>query len=207
MNASPGICYLAGAFRDGCLSTQWQIKIKQKSKDYLLTKIIPILNQEFSLNLTKSVVHLQADANKRFYIAFKRKTVWKTVRKRFKIPLDSRLWETPPFVKKLDKALLRFYVRGFFDAEGGVPRNPMSSKLYISFTQRNRESLKFLNTKLHSQWNIVSGKLRVSDSKSRCWRLTITGLDSIKRFITEVGTDHPYKARSFAIISDLLGDI
>jgi hypothetical protein len=83
----------------------------------------------------------------------------------------------------------------------------LSGKLYISFTQRNRESPRFLKTKLHSIWNIVSGKLRIADSKSQCWRLTITRLDSIKRFITEIGTEHPYKARSSAIISDLLGDI
>jgi intein-encoded DNA endonuclease-like protein len=204
METTPGICYLAGAFRDGCISTQWQIKIKQKSRKYLLNKIIPTLNQEFDLDLTERALYLQADANRRFYVAFKKKKTWEQLRKVFSIPPDSATWGTPPFVKKLEKNLLRFYIQGFFDAEGGVPRNPMNSKLYITFTQRNRESLEFLKEKLHSKWGIVSGKLRISDSKSLCWRFTITGLGSIKRFITEIGTEHPSKGRSFTIISNLL---
>jgi hypothetical protein len=206
MNASPGICYLAGAFRDGCLSTQWQVKIKQKSEEYLLDVIMPLLNQEFNLNLNKSAVHLQTDANRRFYIAFKRKRVWQEIREIFEIPPDTRLWETPVFVRNLDKSLLRFYIQGFFDAEGGVPRNPLNSKLYISFTQRNRESLEFLKARLYSMWDIVSGELRISDSKSQCWRLTITGLHPIKQFISEIGTKHPFKRKRFAIISVILGD-
>lgn len=80
----------------------------------------------------------------------------------------------------------------------------MSSKLYISFTQRNRESLEFLRNKLYSEWNIVSGRLRISDNRSHCWRFTIAGLGSIKRFMTEIGTEHPSKERRFTIISNLL---
>ncbi|WXG42912.1 MAG: hypothetical protein WED04_02330 [Promethearchaeati archaeon SRVP18_Atabeyarchaeia-1] len=87
--ATPSICYLAGTFRDGCISTQWQIKIKQKSRQYLLNKIIPILNQESNLHLTERAVYLQADANRRFYVAFKRKKAWGQLRKTFSIPPDS----------------------------------------------------------------------------------------------------------------------
>jgi intein-encoded DNA endonuclease-like protein len=205
--ASADISYLAGSFRDGCLSTQGQIKIKQKSRGYLVNKIIPILNREFDLDLTSRAVFSQLDENKRFYIAFKNVKVWNQIRKLFKIPHDSRLWKIPPFVKRLDRNLLRFYIQGFFDAEGGCPRNPMKSKLYISFTQRNRESIEFLRKRLCSEWRIESDRLRVSDHISHCWRFTITSRDSIRRFITDIGTEHPSKKKRFHIMLNLLDSI
>ena len=127
------------------------------------------------------------------------------MKKLFGVPEDTRFWETSLFVRNIDNALLRLYIRGFFDAEGGIPRRPLGSKLYISFTQRNYESLSFIKEKLESEWSIKSGKLRISDVKSHSWRFTITGKRAIKSFITEIGTFHPYKRGVFVVMKSLLG--
>jgi hypothetical protein len=48
--------YLAGALRDGSISTQYQIKVKQKLKKWLEETIIPAMNKAFDLNLNKSAI-------------------------------------------------------------------------------------------------------------------------------------------------------
>ena len=165
---------------------------------------MPVLNEEFGLKLSDQAIYEHTDANTRFYIAFKSQRVWKQLKDLFDIPDDTISWKTPSFIRGVDKSLMRYYIQGFFDAEGGVPHNPAASKLYLSFTQRNYESLEFIKDQLETKWNIISGNLRVSDKKSRSWRFSITGRQSIKQFISKIGTQHPSKRVRFSIISDLI---
>ena len=178
--------------------------MKQKSKEWLVSSIIPIFNKEFRLNLSDRAVYEHTDINTRFYIAFKNQRVWKQIKNLFDIPDDTISWETPVFIHGVNKTLMRCYIQGYFDAEGGVPRSPAGSKLYLSFTQRNYESLDFIKNQLEMNWNITSGGLRISDKKSRSWRFSITGKPSIQKFISEIGTQHPSKKVRFSIISDLI---
>lgn len=186
--------YLAGAFRDGCLTVQYQIKIKQKCRAWLSDIIVPMLNEEFGLALTERAIYPQNDANERYYLAFKRKKVWLQLKELFEMPASKAgVWNTPTFLKT-DNALLQDYIRGFFDAEGGVPRTIAGSKLYVSFTQKNMEPLEFIRDKLESVFGIKCGGLRISDKKSNVWQFRITKKESIARFADRISSWHPDKS-------------
>jgi hypothetical protein len=84
------------------------------------------------------------------------------------------------------------YVRGYFDADGGMPRSS-SARLYLQFSQKSRASLESLASILES-WNIQCG--RVHNPSARVdpayWRLYVRSA-SAERFFTLVGSWHPRK--------------
>ena len=87
------------------------------------------------------------------------------------------------------------YLRGFFDAEGGIPRN--GKRFYIQLVQKDRAKIKALKQILQ--------KLRISTGEvhnpSRrvdpdYWRIFVSAR-SHKRFAEIIGSLHPIKAEIF----------
>ncbi len=199
--------YLAGALRDGSISTQYQIKVKQKSKKWLEEIIIPAMNKTFNLNLSKKAIYTQdEDGNVRYYLLFKNKRAWNILRNKFEMPHNQSYWETPCFVKQAKPQMLKHYIQGFCDAEGGVvsKRKVMAgSKIYLNFTQKNEETLEFIKKALMN-FRIKTGSIVVSDKKSKSLRIWITEKRSILRFIQEIGTKHPDKMIAFNHIRKVL---
>jgi hypothetical protein len=115
---------------------------------------------------------------------------------------DRRLWvleTTAPFLSlKYDAAPLVntregiAYVRGYFDAEGGMPTSP-EGRLYFQFCQKDRRNLKAVLEILES-WNVSCG--RVHNPSRRVdpdyWRFYVLAR-SHERFMTLVGSWHPRK--------------
>lgn len=94
------------------------------------------------------------------------------------------------------------YVRGFFDAEGGVPANPKAEP-YIYFAQKNRNELEELREML-GQLGIACGKLHLPSAAADpdYWRFYVRRR-SHGRFARVVGSSHPRKGpilRHFATI-------
>jgi hypothetical protein len=86
------------------------------------------------------------------------------------------------------------YVRGFFDAEGGMPR-ASTSRLYLQLSQKNRDVLETLVEILES-WSIRCGRIHNPSVAvdPDYWRFyVLTG--SQQRFMTLVGSWHPRKRR------------
>jgi len=84
------------------------------------------------------------------------------------------------------------YVRGYFDAEGGMPTD-CSARLYFQLCQKDRRSLEVVQAILDS-WGISSGRIHNPSRRvdPDYWRLYIaTG--SHQRFMTMVGSWHPRK--------------
>jgi hypothetical protein len=84
------------------------------------------------------------------------------------------------------------YVRGYFDAEGGMPVSPMS-RLYIQFCQKDRRNLEAVLEILES-WAIACGRIH---NPSRTvdpdyWRFYVLAR-SHERFMTLIGSWHPRK--------------
>jgi LAGLIDADG-like domain len=113
-----------------------------------------------------------------------------------------RLWvleTTAPFLSiEYDAAPLvgseqgTHYVRGYFDAEGGMPRDP-SGRLYLQFCQKDRRSLEVVSEIL-SGWGIRCGRIH---NPSRAvdpdyWRFYVL-TSSHERFMRLVGSWHPRK--------------
>jgi hypothetical protein len=84
------------------------------------------------------------------------------------------------------------YARGYFDAEGGMPKDP-TSRLYLQFCQKDRRSLEIVTWILQS-WGISCG--RVHNPSRRVdpdyWRFYVLAR-SHERFMSLVGSWHPRK--------------
>ncbi len=84
------------------------------------------------------------------------------------------------------------YVRGYFDAEGGMPRSS-NSRLYFQFCQKDRSNLEVVLEILES-WGISCG--RVHNPSHRVdpdyWRFYVLA-SSHERFMKLVGSWHPRK--------------
>ncbi len=85
-----------------------------------------------------------------------------------------------------------FYVKGFFDAEGGVPRN--GKRFYIQFAQKSYRKIERIRDILN-EFRINCGKIHNPSEKvdPDYWRIFIRS-DSHKKFIKVVGSLHPIKS-------------
>ncbi|MCX6789992.1 MAG: hypothetical protein NTV60_00505 [Candidatus Kaiserbacteria bacterium] len=88
------------------------------------------------------------------------------------------------------------YIRGFFDAEGGIPHN-RDATFYIQLVQKDREKMQMLKEILQSL-GVKTGALhnpsyRVDPNYWRCFVSTASHLD----FAHIVGSWHPMKRARF----------
>ena len=88
------------------------------------------------------------------------------------------------------------YIRGFFDAEGGIP-HARSAKFYIQLVQKDRKKMQTLKELLQSL-GIKTGVLhnpsrRVDPNYWRCFVSTASHMD----FAKVVGSSHPAKQARF----------
>ncbi len=84
------------------------------------------------------------------------------------------------------------YVRGYFDADEGMPREP-TARLYLQFCQKERNSLEHLTKILHHS-GIESGRIHNPSVRvdPAYWRFFVKA-GSHQRFISLVGSWHPRK--------------
>jgi hypothetical protein len=84
------------------------------------------------------------------------------------------------------------YARGYFDAEGGIPRSPRS-RFYVQFVQKDRTDLDELRLILERQ-GIACGRLHNPSSSvdPDLWRFYVLAR-SHEDFIERVGSWHPRK--------------
>lgn len=197
--------YMAGAMRDGSISKTTAIQISQKYREWLLYLIKPYFEDVFDIILLESQIKMRNDdGNTRYRLEFSNRAVRDRIHTYFEMPTNQLTWETPSFVKDLQKHDLRYYIQGFWDAEGGATTNATTkSKLYIDFTQRNTESLEFIKEKL-LLFGVKAGNIRVSCKKSMSHRITITGRRSILNFVNNIETQHPEKQQRFIRIRNVI---
>ena len=90
------------------------------------------------------------------------------------------------------KAEQSSYIRGFFDAEGGVPRGAQS-KFYIQLVQKDRIKIEKLVVMLKSL-GVETGKIHNPSAKidPNYWRVFVS-TKSHKDFARKVGSWHPIK--------------
>ncbi len=83
------------------------------------------------------------------------------------------------------------YVRGYFDAEGGIP-SQTSDNPYIYFAQKGKTDLVELKQKVESL-GLNTGRIHLpSQRKPNYWRFYISR-DSHRKFFEKVGSWHPEK--------------
>ena len=97
---------------------------------------------------------------------------------------------------KLENSLEKaFYVKGFFDAEGGIPCT--KDRFYIQLVQKNFGKIEKMKSLL-SDLGIESGKIHNPSKKvdPDYWRIFISSKYH-KRFAQIVNSDHPVKSKIF----------
>jgi intein-encoded DNA endonuclease-like protein len=85
------------------------------------------------------------------------------------------------------------YVRGYFDAEGGVPSDP-DAPFYLQFVQKDRKSLAYVRMILEAlgiQCGVLHNPSRGIDPDY--WRFFVRR-GAHRRFSTIIGSWHPRKA-------------
>ena len=84
------------------------------------------------------------------------------------------------------------YIRGFFDAEGGIPRG-LQSKFYIQLVQKDPEKIAKLKAMLHAL-NISSGLIHNPSARvdPDYWRIFVS-TKSHQQFVQTIGSWHPRK--------------
>ena len=90
------------------------------------------------------------------------------------------------------------YIRGYFDAEGSVPKSS-KSRFYIYFSQKNKKDLEELKSYIESL-GIICGKTHNPSNKKdpEYWRFYIS-CKSYTSFIKTIGSWHPKKRQRLRV--------
>ncbi len=95
-----------------------------------------------------------------------------------------------------DSKEIEAFIRGFFDAEGGIPRS-LTAKKYIQLVQKDYLKMVLLK-ELLTKLSISTGKIHNPSKRvdPNYWRLFVS-MPSIPRFVSKVGSWHPRKHAIF----------
>ncbi len=189
------VAYILGILRDATIDIRkgknYELKIAQKESSWLeyLNKIL-YKNFNISGKITNHV-----NGSKILRINGKKFVEEIVAISEFKVPQE--LWDTPSIIKKQNIELQLAYLRGFFDAEGGLPKDPLMAKQkYISFSQKNRESLEFIRKIL------IRKKFQPTNITfcGNVWEFRLTRKNEMINFCDIVGSSHYDKIRRLKLL-------
>jgi intein-encoded DNA endonuclease-like protein len=166
--------YLLGALHDGTFSSNKRFRISQAGTDWL--KILQGLFRKLGYN---SWIYKEGKYRKVY--------VLETL-------ADFLDFNFNPLSLRSDEEKIG-YIRGFFDAEGGIPKNK-KARFYIQLVQNNREKLVKIK-KLLNDLRIKTGKIH-NPSRSvdpDYWRMYVLA-KSQQSFLKKIGTWHPRKIKT-----------
>lgn len=168
--------YLFGAMHDGTIRrSDNRYRIAQKGTEWL--KVIQMMLM--SINY-RSWIYQEGKTRQVFIL--------ESVAPIFREHFD-------PF-KLVVKEEKKAYIRGFFDAEGGIPKS-LTSKRYIQLTQKDHGKIELLKNLL-TQLGIETGKIHNPSIRvdPDYWRVFVSR-QSISTFVSKIGSWHPRKAAIF----------
>ncbi len=165
--------YLLGALHDGTFSSNKRFRISQRGTRWL--KVLQKLFRRLGYN---AWIYKEG-SNRKVYV--------------LETLADFLDFEFDPLRLKRKKEKIG-YIRGYFDAEGGIPRNS-KARFYIQLTQNNKEKLEKLKSLLN-HLGIAIGKIHNPSKKvdPDYWRMYVLA-SSQKAFGEKIGSWHPRKIR------------
>jgi hypothetical protein len=166
--------YLLGALHDGTFSSNKRFRISQAGTEWL----------EVLQNLLRKI-----DYNSWIYREGSHRKVY--VLETLAPFLD---FDFDPLRLKKDEEKIG-YVRGFFDAEGGIPKDK-KARFYIQLTQNDKEKLEKIK-KLLNDLGVKTGKIH-NPSKfvdPDYWRVYVSA-NSQNLFLERIGSWHPRKNKT-----------
>jgi len=166
--------YLLGALHDGTFSSNKRFRISQIGTDWL--EILKGLFRKLGYN---SWIYKEGK--------YRRVYVLETLANFLDFNFN-------PLILKNNEEKIG-YIKGFFDAEGGIPRNE-KARFYIQLVQNDKEKLEKLKIMLNDL-GIETGKIH-NPSQSvdpDYWRMYVLA-NSQKIFLDKIGTWHPRKIKA-----------
>ncbi len=166
--------YLLGTLHDGTFSSNKRFRISQKGTEWL--KILQKLFKELGYN---SWIYKEG-SNRKVYV--------------IETLADFLDFKFDP-LRLIAKEEKIGYIRGFFDAEGGIPRNS-KARFYIQLTQKDKKKLEKLK-KILKDLKIETGKIHNPSKKvdPKYWRMYILA-DYQRKFVTKINSWHPRKIKT-----------
>ncbi len=166
--------YLLGALHDGTFSSNKRFRISQKGKEWL--RVLQKLFKQLGYN---SWIYKEGSDRKVY--------VLETLANFLDFEFN------PLQLKKPEEK--RGYIRGFFDAEGGIPRNK-KDRFYIQLVQNDREKLVKIK-KLLRDLRIETGRIHNPSKRidPDYWRMYILA-NSQKLFVKKINSWHPRKIKT-----------
>ncbi|MBI2667644.1 LAGLIDADG family homing endonuclease [Candidatus Woesearchaeota archaeon] len=201
------IAYIISALRDGCFTQQnsnyiYRIRVYQKNKIWI-NRLSNILESTFD-----KTPRITFDKRKGIWcLEINSKTIFKEIVKLSEYPGSQKEWKTPSWILKSSNEIIKSYIKGFFDAEGGIPhieeREIAPKDIRIHFSQGNKQSLSELKS-LIERFNIKTGKVCGPYYKKGYsnpqYVLMIHGIKEMIKFYNLIGSLHPLKIKRFEII-------
>lgn len=184
---TPELAYLLGAMRDGSISRhKYQIQITQKRKEWVLNIINPLMKEifgkEFNYRGFKRNVHIFDLGSKALY------AILDIIGN-----LTNELKETPPIIKNAPFNIQRFYIGGFYDAEGDKSIKSNRIGCYQGWLESGCPPLEDIQNMLKSQGIISSVKKQSKKKNYRIYRLYVfkRPSENIIKFLNLIPLFHP----------------
>lgn len=174
VNREEILAYLQGAMHDASLNKGKRIRFAQKYREWLI-----ILQRLLESIGARSWIYKEGK-NRNLYVL-------ETVCKDLDFNFDPGTLNS--------KAQKISYIRGFFDAEGGMPKN--GKRFYVQLVQKNKAKIELLKMFL-SELGIKSGKIHNPSRRvdPDYWRVFIAA-DGHKEFARFIGSYHSVKEEIF----------
>ena len=138
------LCYVAGALRDSSLKVRegkdYELAVLQKDVRWLY-----VLRDKLAAlygNGGRVYVERRGERVYKVLRIFDKKVVMK-VREMIGITCRQVLWTTLRFLRDAGEECIKAYIQGFFDAEGGLPKNPTGENRSISPLIRKTRNLSY----------------------------------------------------------------
>ena len=206
LKISKNLAYIAGLLRDGSISKSrnnlYEIQISQKDRNFL-NRVFRIMKRVFPEEKIKLVQYGKQTPRIKIYS----KKIYFEIIELLEYPGVQSRWSVPSCIKDAQKEIKKYFIRGFFDAEGEVPLSLNQSgkfKVWVRFHHSwdgnkcivLKEIKKILENDFGIQCGKISGPKKEKNIPS--FDLMIYG-EHAKKFMREIGVFHPKHKKRFRI--------
>ena len=206
---NPRIAYLIGILRDGSFRKPtrniYRVSIYQKNYEFIKNTLLPIFRKEFDRELK---VYRGKNS---FECVITEKQFYKEFREVCEFPENrhQQYWDVPQIIKHSPREIKKWFVTGFFDAEGTVyPKKAEKTQkpkivFYSSWYERDKcPPLEFIRNFLNEigiKTGNVNGPYKITQVYS--YELAIKSKREILKFCKLLKSLHPEKSKHLNFLS------
>lgn len=200
---TPNLGYFIGAFRDGSLpqvyNREYTVEISQKEESWLRNTILPIMKHLFKIDTIKVTQYGRQMPRIRVYS----KPLYLFVKEIFEFPPGSQAtWRVPELIRMSHPEIKKWYVRGFFDAEGHIAKRKKRieiSQSWIDDSALVMHDLKEILLELGIRSKIIKRKIPPHDTYPQ-FNIRIN-LNDFYKFCNLIGSSHPKKIKIMKMLA------